>query len=211
MEKIAIVGSPGAGKTTLAKELGPKLKINVFHMDRIFWQYDWKERTKDTRIDIIQNIVRERQWVIDGTYLNTSELHLETADTIIFLGISPLFCLWRIIKRHQEYEGRSRRDLPMGSTDKLTLFLILKVLFFPLQGSRTIKQKLRNYQSKQIIWLHSTSDVEYFIARLEPPVKEKRQFLRRFLLHEKIFDHSEAINQHLPTTITMSAISSSTQ
>jgi adenylate kinase family enzyme len=36
MEKIAIVGSPGAGKTTLAKELGPKLKINVFHMDRIF-------------------------------------------------------------------------------------------------------------------------------------------------------------------------------
>jgi adenylate kinase family enzyme len=206
MKKIAIVGSPGAGKTTLAKELGPKLKISVFHMDRIFWQYDWKERPRDTRIDIIENLVQEKQWIIDGTYLNTSELHLETADTIIFLGISPLLCLWRIIKRHQEYERCSRRDLPIGSTDKLTLFLMLKVLFFPVQGSRTIKQKLRNYQSKQIIRLHSTSDVEYFIARLEPPVNGKRQFLRRFLLHEKIFDHSEAINQHLPTTISTRTI-----
>jgi uridine kinase len=176
MKKIVIIGSPGAGKTTLAKELGPKLKINVFHMDRIFWQYDWKERPRDTRIDIIQDIIRERQWVIDGTYLNTSELHLEAADTIIFLGISPLVCLWRIIKRHQEYNGRSRRDIPMGSTDKLTPFLILKVLFYPLRFRITLKQKLLSYHYKEFIWLHSPKEVDNFLAQLELYEYDERQF-----------------------------------
>jgi adenylate kinase family enzyme len=176
MEKIAIVGSPGAGKTTLAKELGPKLKINVFHMDRILWQHDWKEKPRDTRIDILEDIVRERQWVIDGTYLNTSELHLETADTIIFLGISTLVCLWRIMKRHREYDGCSRRDIPMGSPDKITLLLILKVLFFPFRGRRTLKHKLRNYKSKQIIRLRSDKEVEDFLVKIEPHADEKRQF-----------------------------------
>jgi adenylate kinase family enzyme len=175
MEKIVIIGSPGAGKSRLARELGSVFNIRVYHLDRIFWLPGWKEKPRDTRIDILQDIVREKQWVIDGTYLNTSELHLETADTIIFLGISPLVCHWRIIKRHQEYDGRSRRDIPMGSKDKLTFFLILKVLVFPFQSRRKLHQKLRNYNSKQIIWLRSSKEVDDFLAQLEPHADVMRQ------------------------------------
>jgi len=34
MERIVIIGCPGSGKTTLAKELGEKLNITVVHLDR---------------------------------------------------------------------------------------------------------------------------------------------------------------------------------
>jgi len=166
MEKIVILGSSGAGKSTLAKELGPILKIKkVIHLDRLFWQRGWKGKTRDTRIDIMQALVREKQWIIEGNYLNASEFHLNAADTIIFLDISPLCCLWNLMKRHREYRGCSRRDIPEGCTDKLTLFLMLKVLIFPLQDRRTIKQKLRNSDSKQIIWLHSGKEVNDFLAQ----------------------------------------------
>ncbi|HLZ80951.1 MAG TPA: hypothetical protein VKP04_04910 [Ktedonobacteraceae bacterium] len=165
MEKIVIIGSPGAGKTTLAKELGCKLKIKVFHLDRLFWQRGWKRKTGDTRIDILQKLVlRDTQWIIEGTYLCSSEPRLNAADAIIFLDISCLLCLQRIMKRHRKFRGRIRRDIPDGCTDKLTLLRIVKVLTFPLHGRIMIKQKLRKYNSKQIIWLHSTKEVEDFLA-----------------------------------------------
>src|SRR5229473_336065 len=121
MEKIVIIGSPGAGKTALARKLGSMLKMKVIHLDRLFWQRDWKRKARDTRIDILQDLVREKRWIIEGTYLNSSKIHMKAADTIIFLDISPILCLQRIIKRHREYSGRSRRDIPMECTDKLTL------------------------------------------------------------------------------------------
>lgn len=166
MEKIVIIGSSGAGKSTLARKLGPILKTKVFHLDRFFWQPDWERQTGDTRIDILQDLIREKQWIIEGSYLNSSELHLDAADTLIFLDIPSLICFLRVMKRHREYRRRSRRDIPEGCTDRLTLLHMLKVLTFPYRSLRTLKQKLGNYRSKQIIWLRST-EVEDFLALLE--------------------------------------------
>ena len=173
MEKIVIMGSSGAGKTTLARELGPILKIKkVYHLDRLFWQRHWKGKSGDTRIDILQGLVGEKQWIIDGNYFSVSKLHLNAADTIIFLDTSPLCCLWRLIKRHREYRRRSRRDIPEGCTDKLNLYRVWKVLTFPLQG-RKLKQKLRSYKFKRIIWLRSIEEVEDFLAQQEQDADDK--------------------------------------
>ncbi|MBP1916276.1 adenylate kinase family enzyme [Lederbergia galactosidilyticus] len=38
MKKIAIIGSGGSGKSTLATKLGAILKIEVFHLDALFWK-----------------------------------------------------------------------------------------------------------------------------------------------------------------------------
>lgn len=173
MEKIVIIGPPGAGKTTLAKELGSILKIKVYHMDRFFWQRGWKGKTGDTRIDILQKIVRRERWIIEGAYLGSSEPRLNAADTIIFLDIPPLVCLLRVMKRHLAYRRRSRRDIPEGCTDKLTPLRMLKVLTFPLHDWRTLKQKLRSYKSKRIIWLRSRKEVRDFLAQQKQDGDEK--------------------------------------
>jgi adenylate kinase family enzyme len=175
MKKITIVGSSGSGKSTLARELSSRLDIKIYHLDRIFWRSGWGKKPREKRIDILQNLVRERRWIIDGTYLSTSELHLDEADTIVFLDIDPLLCLKRTMKRHYEYYELSRRDIPMGSTDKLTLLHVLKVLFFTFQGYRTIKQKLRSCKANKIIWLRSREEVEDFVAQLNPHSDKESQ------------------------------------
>src|SRR5260221_1275404 len=175
MEKIVIIGSPGAGKTTLAKKLSPMLNIKVYHLDRLFWQRDWKRETRDTRIDILQNLVWEKRWIIEGTYLNSSKLHVKAADTIIFLDIPPLLCLQRLIKRHHEYHGCSRRDIPLGSTDKLTLFLMLKVLAFSLRERRTLEKILREFPPEKAIRLYSAKEVEGLLVQPELNVHANRQ------------------------------------
>jgi adenylate kinase family enzyme len=165
MKKITIIGSPGAGKTTLAKDLNRMLKIKVYHLDRMFWQCRWQGKDSETRIDILQQLVQKNQWIIEGTYVSLSEPRFNAADMIIFLDTPPLVCLLRIIMRHRKDHGRSRRDIPEGSTDKLTLFRMLKVLLFPLREGRILKQKLRNYTSKKIFWLRSGKEVEDFLAQ----------------------------------------------
>lgn len=168
MDKIAIIGPSGAGKSTLAQQLGPILGLKVFHLDRFFWQPDWTRESSETRIDLLQSFVEENHWVIEGTYFNSSDLHLQEADTIIYLDISPFVCLRRKIRRHFEYKGRPRRDIPKGSSDKLTLPGILKIPFLPFGAKRKLEDKLRNFPAEKIIRLHSRKEVERFLAQFDP-------------------------------------------
>jgi shikimate kinase len=180
MEKIVIIGSAGAGKTTLAFSLGSKLHTKVVHLDHIFWERDWKGKTKDTRIDILEKLVQEKQWIIEGTYISSSGPRLTAADTIIFLDPSPLVCLIRIIRRHQPllrllhkitghqyYHRCSRRDLPEGCTDKLTLSRIFRVLAFPFQEKRVLEENLCKFPPEKVIRLHRTKEVDYFLTKLK--------------------------------------------
>ena len=165
MDKIAIIGSPGAGKSTLAQQLGESLNIEIIYLDRYFWQPAWRKKPRDARIEILNELVRKERWIIEGTYLDSSEPRLNAADTIIFLDIPPWLCLHRIRQRHNKYKGQPRPDLPDGCSDKLNLTCVLKVLGFPLRGRRTLKQMLRSYKSKRIIRLRSGKEVEDFLAQ----------------------------------------------
>ncbi len=172
MEKIVIIGSPGAGKSTFARKLGSILTIKVVHLDRVFWRYDWQEKPRETRIDILQKLVQEKQWLIEGTYLGSSEPRLNKADTIIFLDIPFLLCLERIIKRHRKPDGHPRHDIPDGCIDNLNLFRMLKVLVFPLKGRRTLQKKLREFPKEKVITLQSTKEADDFLAQLKPRASE---------------------------------------
>lgn len=174
MRKVAIIGSPGAGKTTLAKNMNKILNIKVYHLDRLLWKTRWQSIDGPTRIDTMQSIIREKQWIIEGTYLYSSIPRLKEADTIIFLDTSFPVCLLRVINRHFRERGRSRRDIPMESSDKLTMRRMLKILFFPFTGRKILIHTLYKYGPKNIIRLRSPEEVECFLRQLKLDAYEKR-------------------------------------
>lgn len=175
MNRVVIIGSPGAGKSTLARKLGRILHKNVVHLDRIFWDPGWKKKPRITRIDILQEIVRKSDsWIIEGTYLGSSEPRLEAADTIIFLDTKAQVCLYRIFKRHFRQEN-IHRAIPEGCHDKLNLIRVLKVLVFPIRGRFMLKHRLRIYKSTHIIRLRSAKEVDNFLAELEVKVNNENQ------------------------------------
>lgn len=141
-ERIVIIGQAGSGKSTLARTLGPLLKIKVIHLDRKFWSSNWQEKPREDRIEIMQGLVQKRRWIIEGSYLNSSDSRLNAADTIIFLDMPFYFCFWWVIMRCLQYKKEPRPDLPQGCPEKLSLRYILKVLVFPLRGRRLLHKKL---------------------------------------------------------------------
>ena len=46
-KRILIIGCGGAGKSTLARQLGKKLNLPVVHLDKIWWLPNWQNRTKE--------------------------------------------------------------------------------------------------------------------------------------------------------------------
>ena len=166
MEKIIILGSSGAGKSTFARKLSPMLQIKVFHLDRFFWGHNWKRKTRHDRMEWLEKLIfGEKQWIIEGNYFASLEPAFKEADTIIFLDIAPLVCLWRIVRRHHGYRIYPRRDIPEGSTDKLTLSLMIQVLTFPFNDRKRIEQVPLNYHPKYIIRIRSLKEVKSFLSQ----------------------------------------------
>lgn len=170
MKKIVIIGSPGAGKSTLARELGDILDIEVFHLDNFFWQKGWKKYPRQERIEIEQRILIRHQWIIEGCYLSTSERRLVEADTIILLDMHPFLCLWRVTNRYFMFRGHVRHDLPPGSSERLSLAFFNKILFFPYQERKQLLAKIAMIQTQQvcqkkIVMLCTRKDVEDFLRQ----------------------------------------------
>lgn len=160
MQRVAIIGSCGAGKSTLAKSLAQQLDLPVVHLDTYYWQPGWQETEADRWQQIQQKLVKEKCWIIDGNYGNTIDIRLAAADTVIWLDFNRYLCLWRIIKRYFEYTGRVRPDMAAECSEKLSWEFIRYVWNFSKLHRSRIIDKLEKYRgSKQIIILNHPRQV----------------------------------------------------
>jgi adenylate kinase family enzyme len=97
--KIAIIGSCGSGKTTLAKELHNKLNIPLYLLDDYFWKPGWQEPERIEFKKIHDNLCDKDEWIIEGMFTSNLEYRIQKADSIIFLDPPVAVCVYRIFKR----------------------------------------------------------------------------------------------------------------
>lgn len=195
-EKIVIIGQAGAGKSTLAQKLGSLLSMEIIHLDRYFWEPNWVEKSRDMRIEIMQELVQREKWIMEGSYLGSSDSRLNAADTIIFLDMPSYLCLWRVIRRYFQYKKEPRPDLPQGCPEKLSFRYILKVLTFPLRGRHLLFKKMEEinrrvanepeFPKKIIHILRSRAEVENFLCMLSASkkhtcIKKANRFAKPYL------------------------------
>ena len=105
---MVILGRGGAGKSTLARELGAVTGLPVTELDTLFWQPGLAAADPGQWEACQAELVRRDAWILDGDLgPHDSALggRLEAADTVIVLNFSVLRCAWRTLLR-----GRERAD-----------------------------------------------------------------------------------------------------
>lgn len=174
MRRVLVIGSGGSGKSTVAARLGELLELEVNHLDKFYWRSGWIEPARDEWIKTVTELIEKDSWVIDGNYSHTLELRLRKCDTIVFLDLPRVLCLWRIMKRYFLYRDGTRPDMAEGCREKFNFEFVSWVWNYPRRSRPKVIKLLREHaDGKQIFWLRSRNEVKKFLASHQNAKKEQ--------------------------------------
>lgn len=112
MQRIAILGNAGSGKTYLASRLASIHSIPTIDLDDLFWQRPGDYTTKRPQHALRALVDLERSkaaWIVEGVYGELLESFLVSAQQLFWLDAPWEVCLERITHR-QAARGRTADD-----------------------------------------------------------------------------------------------------
>jgi adenylate kinase family enzyme len=101
VERVIVVGGPGAGKSTLARRAASALSAVHVELDAIWWQQGWTHMQPDEFRDAIRDVLDSApKWVVDGNYIDEIAPSLwPLADTLVWIDIGRRTAFRRAVLR----------------------------------------------------------------------------------------------------------------
>ena len=161
-KRIMIIGPGGAGKTELSLRLGEVLHLPIYHLDNIWWKED-KTHIERSEFDLIlEEILKQDEWIIDGDYSRTYEVRIKESDTVVFLDYSLEDCLLGIKTRI----GTKRSDIPF-TEDELDPDLEKQVMERYKINKELILLLKGKYPNKNWIILNNRKEADEWLEKCE--------------------------------------------
>ena len=163
MKRILVVGPSGSGKSFFSRRLGEVLKIEVHHLDNLFWKSDRTHISRDEFDERLALLLKEEQWIIDGDYSRTYEMRFKACDTIFFLNLKLDECLRGV----QSRIGTNRPDIPWTETSFDPDFRDWIIRWFDttLPVLKDLLEKCR--KEKNVVIFNSRKEAEDYLAGLK--------------------------------------------
>jgi adenylate kinase family enzyme len=163
MNRIAIIGCGGSGKTYVARKLAARLNLPLTHLDSIYYDANWNPLLQDDFADRQKELTAGPRWLIEGNYASTLSIRLASADTVIFLDLPAITCLVGILQRRWHYRGgQYARD---GVYDRIRWSFVRYIWGY----RKTMRPKVRGLLTEhgggiQLITLTSRRDAVRFLV-----------------------------------------------
>ena len=117
--RIVVMGPPGSGKSTMARWLGVRFDLPVFHLDQAWWRPGWVEAPAAEFAAEVERLAALPAWVIDGNFTATLTPRFAAADAVVYLDMPSWLSLVRVVARVVRSYRRVRPDMPAGCPEKI--------------------------------------------------------------------------------------------
>ena len=166
-QRILVVGSGGAGKSTLAARIAARTGLPLIHLDALYWRAGWVEPPPDEWARIVEEIAARPAWVMDGNYSGTLVRRLAACDTVVFLDLPRLVCAWRVVKRWLRHRGRTRPDMAPGCEEQVTWEFLRWIWDYPRRSRPKVLARIESHAAgKRVVILRSSAEAERFLESL---------------------------------------------
>lgn len=146
MERVAVVGSGGSGKTTFAETLRVVTGLPLVHLDEQYWHPGWVETPRDEWQTLVRGLVADERWIIDGNYGGTFDVRFERADTVIVLALARRICIYRVLKR--VVRNWHRPTQAPGCPERADLSFLLWLWCFPRDARPQLDEALNRHRER---------------------------------------------------------------
>lgn len=178
LQRVVIVGSSCAGKTTLASTLSKLLDVPHIELDSFYWGPNWQENPPEQFREDLQQAVSEPNWVCDGYYTFIRDVTWSRATTLIWLNysFSIIFSralrrtLSRIIHRTELYAGNRETFSSAFLSRNSFLIWVIKAYYERRRQMRKLLQE-KEYSHLDVIQFRKPAETERFLAKLELQVQ----------------------------------------
>jgi len=162
-QRILIVGSAGAGKSTFARELGRVSGLPVIHLDVLFWRPGWVEPSHEEWAAQLEPVLAEPRWILDGNYGGTMKQRARSADLAIFVERPRLLCEWRAILRYLRNRNKTRIDVAPGCPEQLDPAFLRYIWAYPTVSGPKARRRLAEAGCPVVV-LRNQKDLDAFLA-----------------------------------------------
>jgi adenylate kinase family enzyme len=126
VRRVSVVGTTGAGKSTLARALAHQLGVPYVELDAFMHQPGWEPRPDGEFMDDVEQATSQAGWVVDGNY---SRFVIEgpvwkRADTVVWLDLPRRTVMRRVIARTLR-RAVTRQKLWNGNREPLSNLMSL--------------------------------------------------------------------------------------
>ncbi|MFI5168542.1 MAG: AAA family ATPase, partial [Thermoanaerobaculales bacterium] len=101
MRRVSVVGSTGAGKSTLARAIAQRLAVPYVELDGFMHQAGWRPRPDSEFLDEVDRATSMPGWVVDGNYRRfvIEGPVWQHADTVVWLDLPRRSIMRQVITR----------------------------------------------------------------------------------------------------------------
>jgi adenylate kinase family enzyme len=124
MQRINVVGTSAAGKSTFARALAARLAVPYVELDVLNWEPGWTQASDAVMRERVQRAIIGQRWVVDGNYALVRDLVWGAADTVVWLDYPLRTILWRYATRTRR-RIRSAEELWPGTGNREVLTMHL--------------------------------------------------------------------------------------
>ncbi|MFI9504915.1 hypothetical protein [Nocardia sp. NPDC052566] len=156
--RIWLVGAAGSGKTTLGRALSAELGLPHHELDALFWQPGWRRAAAGQFRASVAAITETDSWIIDGQYESAHPTLVAAADTVIWLDVSLVTSMPRIVRRSL---GRLVRGTPLWNGNSECLASAWDLLTWAIvshRATRAVNRRLMaDLSALGVRTVHATS------------------------------------------------------